>query len=256
MNSFDPFSPDPAVEAKCRERVRQYLIGQNRPRVERNLDDLFSLQDVFRQRFNYILTHVPDGAKRRLLVSGCAAGSELIVARNCGFQEMFGTEIVPEYVSICQERLVGVPACQVNLYDGSALPYADESFSTIVSGHIIEHTPSPFDYLREHLRVLQSDGWLCLEFPTRYHYRELHTLLPSVEWLPLPLRNAVLHMLSWRFTPLPADVRKGFRAVRETLMPVSVRQIKSYLRRLGNAGTIRHADTPVRGCVRLMVQKR
>jgi SAM-dependent methyltransferase len=199
---------------------------------------------------------MPESARRRLLVSGCAAGSEMIIARRFGFQEILGTEVVQEYVEITNRRVVGQHGFCALMYDGHNLPFANDTFTSIVSGHIIEHTPSPYSYLKEHIRVLAPGGFMFLEFPNRYHRIELHTGLPSLEYLPAPLRSLGLRLLASRFSPLTPDRRRSYDAIRRTLQPVSVWQISSYLMRMPfRSPRIAHHYSPAPGYTRMLITK-
>lgn len=220
------------------------------------MNQLFSLDSGVRDRFNYFAPRMPESARRRLLVSGCAAGSEMVIARGFGFQEIFGTEVVQDYVDITNQRLTGQGGFRALVYDGRDLPFANHTFSSVVSGHIIEHTPSPYYYLREHMRVLAPGGFLFLEFPNRYHRIELHTGLPSVEYLPAPLRLLGLRLLASRVSNFSPEQRRRYDDIRQTLQPVSVWQIKSYLLRMGFPhARIIHHYAPAPGYTRMLITK-
>ena len=93
----------------------------------------------------------------------------------------------------------------------------------VLSGHVIEHTGSPEFYIEEHLRVLANGGYFYMEFPTRFHHTELHTGLPSVEWLPTFLRNALLKWVGYGSLRLDAETKRKCRVILETgLKSVSV----------------------------------
>lgn len=256
-NQYPMFVPDAHTEAECQHLLRQYVPAIVTPdHVEAHLHELISLDGGFVGRFEYAAPRIPDPAKQRLLISGCAAGSEMIVARRYGFQEIHGTEVVPALVEICRRRLADGEAFETTHYDGLHLPFPDEHFTTIMSGHIIEHTPSPYAYMREHMRVLARGGWMFLEFPNRYHLIELHTGVPSVEYLPGPLRSLALRYLASRFSPISSRRRTDYETIRQTLDPISVWQIRSYLRRMDFTNSkIVHHYAPAPGYVRLLVAK-
>jgi SAM-dependent methyltransferase len=255
-SGYHEFVADADHESECRARLTKYLTAVGQEPVDRNADELFSLESGVRDRFNYFAPRMPESARRRLLVSGCAAGSEMIIARGFGFQEILGTEVVQDYVDITNQRLQAQEGFCALLYDGRDLPFADCTFSAVVSGHIIEHTPDPYNYLREHMRVLAPRGFLFLEFPNRYHRIELHTGLPSLEYLPTPLRSLGLRLLSSRFSTLSTDKRRGYDAIRRTLQPVSVWQIKAYLSRMafGDSRVVHHY-APVPGYTRMLITR-
>jgi len=247
---------DPSREGGCETALREFLTFRGQHPVEDNVQQLITLDGGFVARFNYFVPRIPPAAFRHLLISGSAAGSEMIVARRFGFQRICGTEVRQEYVDITNARLSGGEGFEAIHYDGETLPYADETFSMIISGHIIEHTPSPYEYFREHVRVLEPGGWFFIEFPNRYHWLELHTRQPSVEWLPRPLRSLALKCLASRIAPLPREVRRRYGLIHRTLQPVSVWQIKSYLSRMGcRQARIAHRYAPAWGFVRMLIVK-
>jgi SAM-dependent methyltransferase len=223
--------------------------------VEKNVDELMTLEGHFVERFNYVREHLRPGDERRLLVSGCAVGSELIAAMRYGYREVSGTEVVRRYVEIATRRLARGSGFDVRLYDGLHLPWPDRTFTAIVSAHIIEHTRRPPEYLREHFRVLSEGGLLFLEFPDRYHRRELHTNLPSVEWLPSVARSLVLRGLE--ICPVvPKQARLYYREVRTELHPISMWQIQLWAT-VATRGRCRivHAYHPAPGYTRCILRK-
>lgn len=257
----DPYGPvtlNFQNELQCRELLRKYLDSIGQWSIDKVIEDYISLDGGVAGRFEYFLSKVPKTVLKRLLVSGCAAGSELIIARNVfGFQEITATDVVADFVHIAQSRLSGYPGFHVDLYDGTHLPYPDGCFAAIVSGHIIEHTQSPFDYLREHVRVLAHGGYFFLEFPDRYHPIELHTSIHSMEFLDDPLRDIMLTYLASPQSPFPEEKRKLFERVRRGLKPIGVDLIKKYLEEIDpwNCSIMHHYE-PLPGFMRLIIEKR
>ena len=255
QQTFPEFTPDPQREAICRARLREYLTRCGQTAPDANVENLFA-EVCSSDRYDYFAPRMPATTRRCLLVSGCSVGSEMIVARRYGFQEIRGTEVNALYAEIARERLQGQPGFGVAVYDGKALPYENDMFTAITSGHVIEHTPSPFAYFREHMRVLAPGGIMFLEFPDRYHPVELHTNLPSLEYLPLPLRALMLRYRASRFSRLPLDQRRYYDEVRRELRPVSGWQIRLFLRLASpRTGRLLHAYSPVPGFVRMLVRK-
>jgi hypothetical protein len=96
---------------------------------------------------------------------------------------------------------------------------------------------------------------MFLEFPTRYYPIELHTRLPSLEWLPSTLRYAAYTFLSSIFSPLPTRTRIQYRTIRDTLQPISVSSIRHWIHRSGHQVNILASYRPARGCQRIIMQK-
>ena len=185
-------------------------------------------------------------------------GSETLIAREYDFRHVYGTEVDKELVSIADYRIKPYFNFCILLYDGARLPYQDSVFTSVVSGHIIEHTISPFFYLKEHLRVISQGGLLFQEFPNRYHPVELHTGLPSLEFLLLVLRNIGLCILGSHISPVEQANRLHYRLIAETLHPMSRWQILLYIRKLrkelGSTRVI-HSYHPIPGYVRIVLRK-
>ena len=87
---YDEFVAEPDREAECRAKLREYLTRVGQEPVDRNVDELFSLDSGIADRFNYFAPRTPESSRRRVLVSGCAAGSEMVIARRYGYQEILG----------------------------------------------------------------------------------------------------------------------------------------------------------------------
>lgn len=243
-----PYELDENLEGAAKNATSRYLDAIHQVNLEANLKNLFDIEGGYVSRFEYFSPYLRDSDKQRLLISGCAVGSEMIVAKRYGFQDVYGTEVSEEYVKIARTRLKNDPTIHVDYYDGRYLPYQDSFFSMIYSGHVIEHTSSPFLYLKEHLRVLSKGGIFFLEYPDRYHYVELHTGLKSYEWLPYGLRNLVLVFL--------ARKEKLYRDVLEGLKPVSIWQIKLYWLLAHEKYAIIDIQKPAPGYIRMIIKKR
>ncbi len=253
---FPEFIPNHNTEKVLKEKLIQYLKRCGSIDPETNADQLSSLSGGFKSRFDYFIPYIDENAKHCLLISGCAIGSELIVARKYGFQEIYGTEISKDYLEIAGIRLADAKGFHLDLYDGLHLPYHDKQFTMVYSGHVIEHTISPYKYFKEHMRVLSPSGIFFLEFPNRYHTTELHTNLPSVEFLPWPLRWLALKFLSSKLSPFSYEKRKFYDVILKTLKPISTWQIRLYLILSGHLKSrILHKYSPRPGFMRILIKK-
>lgn len=211
-------------------------------------------------RFEYLKQVLPAEIftpASKVLVSGMSAGSEMLAARKYGCGDIYGTEVDPFFMQLCQRRFGGMEGMHPFLYNGNSLAWDDRTFDLVVSGHIIEHTLNPFLYLKEHLRVLRDGGFFFLEFPTRFHRKELHTSLPSLEWLPSFMRNRALQILSSKLSPLDKEIKQKYRTILATgLKQVSLLQIRFWVARAACGSRIMHKQKPLPGFVRCVISKR
>lgn len=241
-------------EVHANSMIRSLLTRQGQWNLEDNINQLHSTEGGFVSRFDFFVPFIPKQFLESILISGCSAGSEHFVARRFGFDNVFGTEVDTDLVEIAKFRLEDQPSYHVDYYDGMSLPYADASFSVIYSGHVIEHTSNPFQYFCEHVRVLKPGGYFFLEFPNRYHYKELHTGTLSCEWLPARLRSLALRLLENSFITPNAKKRELYRLVRTTLHPIGLWQIRHFLKKSHRTGEVVAVQYPALGYVRCLLK--
>ncbi|HEY9809289.1 MAG TPA: class I SAM-dependent methyltransferase [Halomicronema sp.] len=247
------------VEKEIAKTLKDYFEGKNFWGDSNELvNNLMSVSNYLTP-FESLLSVIPTSLfteSSKILISGMAVGSEMIAAKNYGFGEVYGVEVEPLYVEICEKRFTQLEKMYPSLYDGLNLPYADNTFDVIISSHIIEHTESPFKYLKENLRVLKTGGYLFLEYPTRYHNKELHTNLPSLEWLPILLRYLLIKSLTSKLSPLAENVKNRYQIILKTqLKPISFWQIQAWLRQSNYHPRLIYQSKPYPGIVRCIFQK-
>ena len=250
--------PSEAVEAEVRRTLTQHYEELGHWNASEAAAAGVSLDGV-RDRIAYVTSKVPPemfSEHSIVLISGMGAGSEMLVARERGAGTVYGVEVDPLSVELCTRRFEGLKGLFPRLYDGENLPFEAASINLVLSGHIIEHTNSPYHYLMELLRVLRPEGWLFLEFPTRFHWRELHTGLPSVEWLPRPMRNGLLGLAANRFSPFEESTKNKCRTIVGTgLKQISTGRVRRWLSRGRHSATLADVVRPVPGVVRCLIRK-
>lgn len=255
-----PYSPtlDIAVEDEIRALLVQHFAPIYHDRADSYVAMILAI-DHYVSRFQYLQTVIGSGivlVETRILISGFGVGSEMIAARQFGFGKVCGVEVDRFLVSACESRLRYLPDTYPTYYDGDYLPYDDAQFEVVASGHVIEHTRSPELYLQECMRVLIPHGYLSLEFPTRYHRTELHTQLPSFEWLPRPIRNATIRILSDRFSPLNTETKSRYHSIISTnLQQISMGGIQRMLKRIAYPFAILNHVEAAPGIIRCVIQK-
>lgn len=205
---------DPAREARAKAALEEHFRKSGYWNASEAADFTFGIQPA-RERLAWLAAQglAPRG---RGLVSGAAAGTELLALKEAGCESVAGLEVDPEYVTLARNRFEEVAGLEITLYDGLVAPFPDASFDTVYSSHVVEHTADPPGYVKELVRILAPGGALLMEFPTRYHVTELHTGLPSVEWLPRPLRNAVLGVVGSHPLPFLRETRRRARSILDT----------------------------------------
>ncbi len=235
------------------KRLKSYLDSISQTNVEKNLSDLLLNNEGYIGRFKFFTPYVNPNYFDSILISGCAAGSELLVAKQFGYLNIFGVDIDPNLIEIAKERLPGPEYCLMT-YDGLNLNIPDKSISTVYSGHVIEHTSNPEHYFIECLRVLRDGGYFFLEFPSRYHWRELHTDTISFEWMPKKLRDSTLHFLERHYLNKNKKLSSLFRDVRTTLSQISIGQIRNFISSSSREVNILNIHKPLPGYIRLIMR--
>jgi SAM-dependent methyltransferase len=114
------------------------------------------------------LTMAAPRAHGRLLDVGCG---------NKPYEHMF-LPYVSEYIGIehegsfAQTHAANAERAPDYYYDGDKLPFPDQSFDTVLSVQVLEHTPQPQRLLNEMARVLREDGLLILTAPFSFRLHE------------------------------------------------------------------------------------
>jgi len=107
----------------------------------------------------------PAAGPGRLLEIGCGLGSFLVRAKERGW-DVQGVE-VSAWAATQAKRASCVP---VLISRAEALPFHTGSFDAVVSHHVFEHLPAPFQALRESRRVCRTGGRLLLVLPNELHH--------------------------------------------------------------------------------------
>jgi SAM-dependent methyltransferase len=117
------------------------------------------------------------GAGDPVLDAGCGTGLNLarLPAGSTGL------EINPRSVALLRERL---PQHRIVEGDIEAMPFADETFATVLCTEVLEHVPDPAAALSEIQRVLRPNGVLIGSVPARsliWKFRFLSSTCPRHE---------------------------------------------------------------------------
>jgi SAM-dependent methyltransferase len=128
-----------------RENIRRQYNTRNWRRIRKSRSQILD-----------VLNHVEPGP---LLDVGCGYGHTLRAAEDLGVIAT-GVDISEHAVRFCGD--LGFPTKQGTL---ERLPFADGAFQIVIMKHVLEHTKTPREALREARRVLRPGGGLFIAVP-------------------------------------------------------------------------------------------
>lgn len=135
------------------------LLGA--PSIARTFRTSADWIDLEWSSLNEILVHAAPNARGSLLDVGCGDKPH----------EHLFRPYVDSYLGIEYDATFAATKASTHerkadmLYDGVNLPFADQSFDTVLSVQVLEHTPRPFELFAEMSRVLRDKGTLILTVP-------------------------------------------------------------------------------------------
>jgi SAM-dependent methyltransferase len=103
--------------------------------------------------------HLSLGSRPRLLDLGCGTGGN--IGALAGLGEVIGIEPDPSAVTLARSR-GGAAFLRAN---GTALPFASESFDAVVASDVLEHIAEDSSAVREISRILRRGGLLVFSVP-------------------------------------------------------------------------------------------
>lgn len=124
-----------------------------------------------------------------LLDFGCGTGNFVKAALEKGYRahgldtaadrvEAFAQSVSPEWTGACVA------------YDGSVIPFPNETFSLVHSWFVFEHLANPFETMCEISRVSAPSAIFVLNAQDGRTLFEGHAKIPWMPFLPEPLRSA------------------------------------------------------------------
>ncbi len=123
-------------------------------------EDQLRKTDFFRRRAETLFERVERlRPKGRVLDVGCAIGTELVVARERGW-EAVGIELSASSVRVARER--GLDVRETPLEECG---FARGEFGLVTLNHVLEHIADPAPFLAEVRRILADDGLLFVAVP-------------------------------------------------------------------------------------------
>ncbi|MEG1538013.1 MAG: class I SAM-dependent methyltransferase, partial [Clostridiales bacterium] len=109
---------------------------------------------------------------KNVLDMGCGAAGKSLYYLKCGAKKVTGVDIVEHYrdeALALAEKLGLTDRFSFVVASAFALPFANQSFDTIIMNDFMEHVSNPTAALQEALRLLTPGGRIFINFPPYYH---------------------------------------------------------------------------------------
>ncbi len=190
-----------------------------------------------------------------ILVPGSALGGECFAAIELGAIKVTGLEIMRDLVLASEKYANDKNMANALFLEFNGRKFPNNGYDIVLSGHVIEHSPDWMEHLSECIKVTRPNGKIYLEFPSRFHYRELHTGLVSFEWLPAFLRRFMNLFSAKLYLWIGKKEKSSARhSIQNTLQQVSEREIRKYIKKKYHGSiNIRSSSNPAPGIVRLII---
>lgn len=176
--------------------IEKKFSGASKYEKEKILNDWLGKECAAKGVLLDFQKRVGDPAGKKVLDIGFGNGiilSTFASADAC----VYGVEIDKMLVSIAKKlTMCSDKDNRFLLYDGITLPFPDNYFDYIYSTSVLEHTSFPEKMLREAHRVLRPGGKFYLAFPNKFYYRETHTGVWFVSYLPRFLAVRLLKLFA------------------------------------------------------------
>jgi len=109
---------------------------------------------------------------KAVLDIGCGGGGKTCYYATFQPKKIIGIDVVEHYAeegnAFAREKGLGEIATFMTA-DAANMPFADESFDTIIMNDAMEHVDQPEKTLEECFRVLKPGGHIYINFPPYYH---------------------------------------------------------------------------------------
>lgn len=151
----------------------------------------------------------------RMLEVGCGSGFIISYFSKLGYGQQGSYA-----VDIADERQV-TKGFQFQKVQGTALPFADETFDFVTSNHVVEHVGEHIDqvhHLSEVFRCLEQGGTLYFAVPNRWGVIEPHYKLPLLSWLPDKVASAYVRLfnLGSHYDCKPLSRKQAIKLLRQS----------------------------------------
>lgn len=142
----------------------------------------------------------------KILDVGCALGGFLGFLKEKGHKELYGIDVIEEYVELSNNKNIEVGS----VYD---IPFDDNFFDVIVLDHVLEHLVDLKSVIKELKRVLSREGFLLIGLPDASRYDNMifwftireHVQHFDLEHLDLLFDSNGFELVDYSKTNMPID---------------------------------------------------
>lgn len=149
-------------------------------------------RDLEKSKYHYFLSKIIEGVQEdrnaAILDYGCGGGFLIIRLYFMGYENIKGVDVGGQRLNRELAESAGMGDV-FTTYDGTRLPYADDSFDLIISETVLEHVKDIEAYYSEAARVLKPGGALVAYFPHRLAPFDTHSRTWFIHYLPAKLRR-------------------------------------------------------------------
>lgn len=153
-----------------------------------------------RNIFNFFMCTMQPSADSKIIDLGVTTDQSL--PESNFFEELYPhkskiTAVSIEDAGFLENRYCGLKFIKIE--KGEKLPFCDNCFDILFCSAVIEHVgdrESQIRFIMEALRIAKS---FFLITPNRQFPLDIHTMIPFLHWLPLPLHQTILGRLGLDF---------------------------------------------------------
>lgn len=116
--------------------------------------------------YEYARKNIPKQSLVLDLGCGEGYGTHYLAKKNKGATKIIGLDVDPATVRHA-DAVYALKECSFRLYDGTAIPFTDNTFDAVISFQVVEHIKDDARYIREVWRVLKTRGVFICTTPNK-----------------------------------------------------------------------------------------
>lgn len=143
--------------------------------------------------YNQLVDSFGDRKDIKILDFGAGGGRCVYFFRLLGY-EAYGINIEGRSRNLTLKDKFGIDEDIIFEYDGTKLPFDDNSFDFVFSEQVLEHVDDIESYIGETARVLNENGVAYFSFPHRVNPYDSHSRRWFAHYFPKPMRDFLWKM--------------------------------------------------------------